>query len=144
MRMGTLAKDDPKARELVTEILDEELWWKTLKLVVEFLRAKAVEEVRIEFGFVLDRDVAGKEQGQNQIVKLADLESFIRTGIGEGTIERKGSSDFIFYPQGAELAFMLCNDADLHFASSEPSLLSEVAKMLSARAVKVYDSGRLV
>jgi hypothetical protein len=142
--MSRLTKDNPSARELVTGILDEELWWNTLKLVVEFLRAKAVEEVRVEFGFVLDRDLAGKEQGKNRTVRLADLEGYIRSGIEEGTIERKGSSDFLFYPRGAELAFMLCNDADFHFASSEPSVLADMAKMLSAREVKVYDSGRIV
>jgi len=142
--MSRLTKDNPNARELVTGILDEELWWNTLKLVVEFLRAKAVEEVRVEFGFVLDRDLAGKEQGTNQTVRLADLEGYIRSGIEEGTIERNGSSDFLFYPRGAEVAFMLCNDADFHFASSEPSRLAEMAKMLSASEVKVYDSGRLV
>jgi hypothetical protein len=142
--MSRLTKDNPNARELVTGILDEELWWNTLKLVVEFLRAKAVEEVRVEFGFVLDRDLAGKEPGKNQTVRLADLEGYIRSGMEEGTIERNGSSDFLFYPRGAELAFLLCNDADFHFASSEPSVLAEMAKMLSASEVKVCDSGRPV
>ena len=97
----------------MTEILGEELWWSALKLVVEFLRSKSVEEVKIEFGFVLNRDSDGREQGRPQTVRLADLESVIKTGIEEGTIERKGSSDFRFYPKGTELAFMLCNDADL-------------------------------
>jgi len=142
--MSTLTKDNPEAREFVTEILSEGLWWNTLKLVVEFLRAKAVHEVRIEFGFVLDRDLAGKEQGQNQIVRLADLEGFVRKGIEERTIERQGASDFLFYSLGAELAFMLCNDADLHFASTEPSLLAEVAGVLRANGIKVYDDGRLI
>jgi hypothetical protein len=89
--MSKLTKDNPNARELVTGILDEELWWNTLKLVVEFLRAKAGEEVRVEFGFVLDRDLAGKEQGKNQTVRRADWGGYIRSGMEEGTIERNGS-----------------------------------------------------
>jgi len=140
--MGTLTKASPNARELTTEILDETLWWRALKLVIEFLRAKGVEGVRIEFGFVLDRDIAGKEQGRNQVLQLAELEGFIRTGVGEGTIERKGSSDFVFYALGVDLAFMLCNDADLHFASAETSLLAELGQVLRASEIKVYDSGR--
>jgi hypothetical protein len=83
-------------------------------------------------------------QGRDQILQLAELESFIRTGINEGTVERNGSSDFLFYPLGADLAFMLCNDADLHFASTEPSLVAELGQTLSASGIKVYDSGRLI
>ena len=142
--MGTLAKANSDTRELVTEILDERLWWNTLKLIVEFLRAKNVEKVRVEFGFVLDLDIGGKQQGRDQIVRLADLENLIRTGIDEGTIEWNRSSDFVFCPLGIELAFMLCNDADLHFASAEPSLLAEVGHTLRTSGIKVYDSGRLV
>jgi len=144
MGMGTLRDNNPSAREFVTEILDETLWWSTLKLVVEFLHAKAVEKVKVEFGFVLDRDIAGKQQGSNQVVELADLESFIRAGIAEGTIEREGSSDFLSYPAGSALTFMLCNDADLHFASTEPSLLAEVGRALRESGIKVYDDGHLI
>jgi len=142
--VGSLTDTNPNARELVTEILDETLWWSAVKLLVEFLHAKTVEKVRVEFGFILDRDIAGKRQGKNQVVELADLESFIRTGIDEGTIEREGTSDFRFYPLGPELAFMPCNDADLHFASAEPSLLAEVGHTLRASGIKVYDDGRLL
>lgn len=141
--MGTLIKESPNTRELVTEILDETRWWNALRLVVGFLRSKGVEGVRVEFGFVLDRDIAGKEQGQDQTIKLAELESFIGAGITDGTIERKGSSDFLFYPVGTELSFMLCNDADLHFASTESSQLEEVTSLLRAGGIKVHDSGRL-
>jgi hypothetical protein len=60
--MGTLTETNPDAREFVTEILEETYWWNVLNLIVEFLRAKKVEQVRVEFGFVLDRYNAGKEQ----------------------------------------------------------------------------------
>jgi|SRR5579862_1142719 len=141
--MGTLTKANPNAREFVTEILAETPWWNSLNLIVEFLRSKAVEQVRVEFGFVLDRFNAGKEQPSNQVVKLADLERFIKAGLEEGTIERHGSSDFLFYPSGIELTFMLCNDADLHFASTDFSLLRELGRTLHASGIRVYDSGRL-
>jgi hypothetical protein len=39
---------------------------------------------------------------------------------------------------------MLCNDADLHFAFIEESLLAEVVKVLRACGITVYDSGRPV
>jgi hypothetical protein len=142
--MGTLTETNPDAREFVTEILEETYWWNVLNLIVEFLRAKKVEQVRVEFGFVLDRYNAGKEQPPTQVVKIADLEPLIRSGLDEGTIERCGSSDFLFYPVGVELAFMLCNDADLHFASSDPSLLNELGHRVQSRGIKVYDSGRLI
>jgi hypothetical protein len=142
--MGTLTETNPNAHELVTEILDDAVWWEALKLIVEFLRAKGVEKIRIEYGFVLDLDIAGKEQGRDQVIELPDLERFIRAGIGEGTIECRGTSDFLFFPLGTDLAFMLCNDADLHFASTEPSLLAEFAHTLSSSGIKVYDSGRLI
>ena len=142
--MGTLTDANPNASELVTEVLEEPGWWKALQLIVEFLRTKTVEKVRIEFGFVLDRDVAGKEQGRDQVVELVDLERFIRVGIGEGTIEWRGTSDLLLFPVGTDLAFMLCNDADLHFASTQPSLLAEFGHTLSSNGIKVYDSGRLI
>jgi hypothetical protein len=142
--MGILDKANPDARELVTEILDEADWCGALKVIVEFLRSRNVERVRVEFGFVLDRDLKGKRQGEDQVVQLSELESFIKAGIDEGTIEQKGSSDFFIYATGVELVFMLCNDADLHFASSEPALLAEVGRTLSSSGIKVYDSGRLL
>jgi hypothetical protein len=141
--MGLLAKANPNARELVTEDFNEVRWWSTLQLVVEFLGAKAVEAVHIEFGFVLGRDIAGKQQPPNQVIQLADLEKVIRRGFDEGTIEWK-RSDFFFYPLGTELAFMLCNDADLHFASTDSSLLLELAHTLRSNGIRVYDSGKLI
>jgi hypothetical protein len=77
MGMGKLTKGNPAARELVTEILDEVSWWSILNLVVQFLRAKNVEQVRVEFGFVLDRDLDGKPQAPSEIVRLSDLAKFI-------------------------------------------------------------------
>jgi len=57
--MGTLREANPNARELLTEILDKTRWWSTLNLIMGFLHSKRVERVRIEFGFVLDRDLQG-------------------------------------------------------------------------------------
>ncbi|HEV2988183.1 MAG TPA: hypothetical protein VG759_07065 [Candidatus Angelobacter sp.] len=142
--MGTLTKANPNARELLTEILDETYWWSTLSLIVEFLRAKQVEKLRIEFGFVLDRDVEGKLQAESQIVQLVDLEAVIKKGFDEGTIEWAGTSDFLFHPLGIDLIFMLCNDADLHFASADSPLLMEMAHKIRSTGVKLYDSGRLI
>jgi hypothetical protein len=51
--MSRLTEPNPTARELVTEILDGVLWWDTLKVIVQFLDAKNVQQVRVEFGFVL-------------------------------------------------------------------------------------------
>lgn len=127
-----------------TEILDRALWWNTLKVIVQFLHAKNVEQVRVEFGFVLDRDLTGKPQAENQIVHLSDLESFIERGLDEGTIEWAGGSDFLFHPQGAEMAFMLCNDADLHLASTDSSLLLALGHKINSSGIKVYDSGQLI
>jgi hypothetical protein len=143
MAMGKLTKANPAARELVTEILEKARWWDTLKVVVQFLHAKNVEQVRVEFGFLLHRDLEGKPQAKEQIVRLSDLESFIRRSMDGGEI-KWGRSDFFFYPLGAELAFMLCNDADFHLASADSSLLLELAHKISSNGAKVYDSGRLI
>jgi hypothetical protein len=138
--MGELVQPDSDARELVTGILDEATWWNTLEILVKFLGARQVEKVRVEFGYVSDRDLAGYPQASDEIVQLNDLEPFIRAGLEEGTIEWNRSSDFRFYPLGTGLAFLLCNDADLHFASADSALLAELAQTLRASGVKVYDS----
>jgi hypothetical protein len=135
---------NPTAREVVTEILDKSLWWNTLKVIVLFLQSQSVEEVRVEFGFVLERDLEGKPQGQDGIIQLNDLEPFIQKGFDEGTIEWARLSDFFFYPVGRDLAFMLCNDADLHVASADSSLLSQLVHEISSSGIKVYDSGQLI
>jgi len=62
----------------------------------------------------------------------------------EGTIEWEKASDFCFHPLGAEVAFMLCNDADLHFASADSALHLELGDRISSSGIKVYDSGRLI
>jgi|SRR5450432_2673336 hypothetical protein len=141
--MGTLIRRNSNA-ELVTEILDETLKGKALQIIVEFLRTKAIEKVRVEFGFVIARDIAGENRGQDKILKLADLGQFIRDGIDEGTIEWNGSSDFRFCPVDTKLEFLLCNDGDLHFASTEPSLRAAVGDALREGGIKIYDSCRLV
>jgi hypothetical protein len=142
--MSKLTKGDPTARELVTEILEKASWWNILNLIVQFLRAKDVDQVRVEFGFVLKRDLNGKRQAPGEIVQLSDLTTFIQRGLDEGTIEWEKGSDFCFYPLGTELAFMLCNDSDLHLASTDSSLLLELAQKIAASGIKVYDSGRLI
>ncbi len=140
--MGTLKTTNPNARELLTEILDKTGCWNTLRLIVEFLSSRRVDKVRIEFGFVLNRDLEGKPQPPSQIVPLGDLEAAIKKGFDEGTIEWAGSSDFLFDPVGADLAFMLCNDADLHFASADSSLLMELGQKIRSIGIKVYEDGK--
>jgi hypothetical protein len=142
--MGALREANPNARELLTEILDKRRWWSTLSLIVVFLRSKSVERVRIEFGFVLDRDIEGKPQAQSQVVQLDNLEAVIKKGFDEETIEWAKASDFLFHPLGTDLAFMLCNDADLHFSSTDSSLLMELGHQIRSSGIKVYDSGRLI
>jgi hypothetical protein len=129
--MSKLTDFNPAARELVTESLDKGLWWNTLKVIVQFLCAKNVEEVRVEF------------RAQVQVVQLSDLESFIKRSLDEGKI-KWGRSDCCFYPLGAGVTFMLCNDADVHLASADSSLLSELARTISASGIKVYDSGQII
>lgn len=142
--MGTLKEVNPNARELLTEILDKTEWWNVLRIIVELLRSKKVEQVRMEFGFVLDRGVAGKPQAEDQIVQLGDLEAAIKRGFIEGRIEWASSSEFLFHPLGVNLSFMLCNDADLHFASTDFPLLMELANKIRSSGIKIYDGGKLI
>lgn len=72
-----------------------------------------------------------------------DFESFITRGLDEGKI-KWARSDCFFYPLGADVAFMLCNDADLHFLSANSRLLSELAHAISSSGIKVYDFGQFI
>lgn len=137
-------RTNSSARELVTEILDIALWWDALRVIVQFLASKQVEQVCLEYGFVLNRDLAGKQQVQNQVAQLSDLESVVKKGLDEGTIEWAKLSDFQFHSLGAEMAFVLCNERDVHLASANYSLLLELGHKISASGIKVYDSGRLI
>jgi hypothetical protein len=138
------APPNPNPRVLVTEILDKARKKDVLRTVVNVLLVKNIRQVRVKFGFVVDRDLKGKPQGSDQTIPLSDLESFIESGLTDGTIEWRGGSDFHFYPAGTDLDFMLCNDADLHLTSSDTSLLMEIGHAISASGIKVYDSGRLI
>ena len=144
MIMGSLKESNPTARELVTEILDKFVWWSVLKVIVQFLQGKNIKQVCLDFGLVLKRDLEGRPQAQNQTVQLSDLKSFIQKGLDEGTIEWAGGSDIVFHAVGSEVAFMLCNDADLHIASTDSSLLLELGQKISSSGIKVYDSGQLI
>lgn len=77
-------------------------------------------------------------------MQLDDLEAVIKKGFDEETIEWAKASDFLFHPLGTDLAFMLCNDADLHFASTDSSVLMELGQTIRSSGIKVYDSGRLI
>ena len=142
--MGTLTEVNPSTHELLTETLDEGLWWNVLTLIVEFLRSKGVEQIHVEFGFILKRDLEGKPQAPERLIKLADLEATIREGFDDGTIEWAQSSDFVFRAVGIDLALMLCNDADLHLASADRDLVIELGRKIRSSGIKVYDSGRLI
>jgi hypothetical protein len=142
--MGTLTKNNPNTHELVTEIIDMTRWWSILSLIVGFLRSRRVDTVRVEFGRVLDVGIAGEVEAQCQTVRLTDLVGVIKKGFDDGTIEWARTSDFLFHPLGEDLGFMLCNDADVHFASSDLPLLMELGHKIRKSGVKVYDSGKLI
>jgi hypothetical protein len=111
--MGPLTQDDSDTRELVAEVLDEARMRGALNVIVKYLRRKGVEDVRVDFGSVLKRDLQGKPQIKSQCVKLVDLKALIERGLEEGTIEWNGSSDCVFSPIGLTLTFMLCNECGL-------------------------------
>jgi hypothetical protein len=50
MVTGSLTKSNPTARELVTEILDMVVWLSVLKVIVQFLQVKNIEQVRVDLG----------------------------------------------------------------------------------------------
>jgi hypothetical protein len=126
-------------REFVTEILDESRWAETLAVIVQFLTSKGIDKARVEFGFVVQRDLRGEAVPEDQIVPLNALDGFIAMGLHQGTIEWGGTSDFIFSPIGTDLIFKLCNDADLHFSSTDTELLTELRRVLTASGLKIYE-----
>jgi hypothetical protein len=130
--------------EFVTEVLDESSWTSVLTTIVEFLRERSVENVTVEFGFVLARDLRGEKTPENRMERLDELEALMERGFKDGTIEWGGGSDFHFTPVGLSIQFLLCNDADCHFSSSHLHLLLNLSQRLSRLGVKVYASGNLV
>jgi hypothetical protein len=133
-------QSNPNLRELVTEVLDRTGQRSVIKVVVNFLRAKNIQQVRVVIGPVWGRDEREKVDGSDQTIPLGDLESFIEQGLNEGTIEWGRRSDSHLYPTGADLDLMLCNDADLHMTSADASLLLDLGRVISASGIKVYVS----
>lgn len=125
--------------EFVTETLDYSQLRIILAVIVQFLASRGIENVQAEFGFVVQRDLCGEAVPEEQTVPLNELDGFIETGLQQGTIEWAGTSDFIFSPIGINLRFNLCNDADLHFASTDIALLTELSRALTDSGVKVYE-----
>jgi hypothetical protein len=130
--------------EFVTEVLDESSWATVLSAIIEFLRERSVRSLAAQFGFVLARDLRGEKTPENCTVSLDGLEALIQRGIQDGTIEWGGSSDFRLSPVGLPMDILLCNDGDLHFSSPDSDLLLTLTQRLTARGVRVYDSGNLV
>ena len=130
--------------EFVTDILYEEQWPNILNAVIDVLKQQGAQTVRVEFGFVFERDRAGQPSPDDCIVPISDLARVIERGLHEGTIEWNGSSDFRFAAVEIPLQFMLCNDADLHFSSLDRKLLIDLTRALSRCNVRVYDSGTIV
>lgn len=130
--------EQPSRREFVTEILGEAQLPIVLWTVIQFLTSKGVDEVRVEFGFIYSRHQAGQPQPEDQAVPLKDLEAFIERGLRENSIEWNGSSNFSFSTAVPQMSFMLCNDADFHFASFDLELLIQLQGELTERDIKVY------
>ncbi len=98
-------------------------------------------KLQLSNGFILERDLRGDTTPENCTVPLDELEALIRQGMRDGTIEWGGSSDFHFPAAGLPVEFVLCNDADIHFSSSDSGVLREPGERLSKNGIKVYDSG---
>jgi len=140
--MGSLKTEYPGGTELVSQILDEELFWTAIDVVSAFLKKKNAVKVRIRFGFILDRELRGEPQPEEQTVDLADLRDYVRKGLDEGTIEWNGQSDCVLEPSGLNLKIMWCNDADLHFASDDVASVMELGNLLQAAGVNIYRDGQ--
>jgi hypothetical protein len=142
--MTKLKRENPNSRELCTEVLDKSAWWSTLKVIVRFLQAKDVDEVRVESRFVTNRGPQTRPHSSGKVVvPLPDLEIFIANGLDEGTIEWL-RTDFCFYPVGIDVGFMLCNDADLHFVSTDSALLRELVRDISEAGIRVHNADGLI
>jgi hypothetical protein len=124
--------------ELLTDPLDEEAWWKVVRALTNVLAQAGVARVNIEFGFVVERDAKGLPQGEDGEVALEDLERLLRDGFGEGTIERKGGSDFVIAAVGPSAQVLLCNDADIHFGSRDAALLGLMEEAVRACGLTVH------
>jgi hypothetical protein len=93
-------QSNPNLRVLNTEVLDRTGQRSAIKVVVNFLRAKNIQQVRVEIGSVWGRD--GKVEDSDQTIPLSDLESFIEQGLNEGTIDWGRRADSHLYPTGTD------------------------------------------
>ena len=142
-------QSDPNLRELYTGVLDRTGQRTAIKVVVNFLRGKKIQQVRVVIGRVWGRDEKVKRDevkphGSDQAVPLSDLENFIEQGLNEGTIEWGQMSDSHLYPIGTDLDLMLCNDADLHMTSADASLLLDLGRVISASGINVHVSSKFL
>ena len=142
MGIGTLNHFNPSACELLTESVDETRWWKIVHLIIRFMSSVGITKVNAKFGFVMARDDDGLPQAEDRTLEVAELEQLISEGLAEGTIEMKGPSDFVFESVDHRLIVMLCNDVDIHFASSDKNLVYELGLKIKDLGVKVYDGHR--
>ena len=139
--MRKMAKDDD---EILTDVLAEDRWWAAIRSVLTVLESLQISSVDIEFGFVVDRDIEGKRQGEDRTIPLNTLVSTIELGLTEGTIERSGVSDFFIRVPRLILTIMLCNDGDIHFGSRDKALLKRIADELKGIGIVVHGPPEIV
>ena len=108
--------------EWLTPVLDEGMWWMALRATLAFLREQSVQRLQLHYGFVLGRDLQGQAQGVDGIVEIDQVEATIVDGLRAGIIQRQGDSDFVMLTVGLSFGIMVCNDADIHFASDNLAL----------------------
>ncbi len=142
--MGSLKDNNPNSHECLTQVLDEESLWTAIDVLVRFLSSRNIEKAHAKFGFALKRDLRGESQPEDQTISLSSLRAFVEKGLDEETIEWKGQSDFVLEPIGIDLKLMLCNDADLHFASTDTALLVELGRVFKTEGIQVYSNGQQI
>lgn len=136
--MGSLKAVHGYAFELTTTSLQGERWWLALRTIVSLLREVGVVEVDVEFGFVVERDLEGLEQGVDTRVAIDELEAFIQRGLLEGTIERSAGSDFCLHAAGTHIGVMLCNDDDIHIGADDAAMLNSFAGVLHSAGLETF------
>lgn len=136
--MGKIYPGQPQIKEICTEILSEEQLWKILRRLIAFMSLHGVETVNIEYGFILDRHLAGLPDPINRVLEIVDLENTVRSGLEEGLIDWGGMSDFVIRCPKIGLGIMLCNDADIHFAFEKENMIDEITNLCKEENIKLF------
>lgn len=124
---------------IATKELSQRDWITVASRVAEFLSANGETTARIEYDFILERDLKGLRQPPAITIQLEDLVTRIEQDLISGDIEyASGTNCEISFPASG-IRMTLCNDCDIHFEASNESALSDLSAFLATKEIETFE-----